>query len=304
MFWDEFHSDLARAHKRVSSLPSNLMTTPHGKLEYATEGGGSPLLVAHGILGSHVEGIGIARTYVGGDYRVVAPSRFGYFGSDLPPGASAALQADAYASLLDQLDIAQTVALGYSAGGPSVIQLALRHPDRVSALVLMASALPPSSRPPRVLRPLMSAAAGSERLFWLFAHLMPTTQRGMMGVPAHYDPAAEEAAVIEEVGESIFPVRPRRDGFIFDLFISNRSVREARLEALTVPTLILHSADDNLAPYAYAAAAAPRIRDVTFVTIDEGGHLLLGQQQRVRDEVAAFLSTAATGAHAGTTNPG
>lgn len=295
MLWDRFHEDIAQAHQRVAAVPSATVETPHGLVEYATEGTGESVLVSHGIWGSHAEAVGLARTYVGPGFRVVAPSRFGYFRSDLPADASPARQADAYVSLLDHLGIERTIAVGFSAGGPSVIQLALRHPDRVSALLLMSSALPPSSGPPAILRPVLAAAARSERLFWSFAHLMPGTLHGLMGVPPDYEPTPEEAAVIEQVGGSIFPVRPRRDGFLFDAFVGNTSVRHAGLEELTVPTMIVHAADDSLAPYAHAEAAAARIPDVSFVSIDTGGHLFLGQEARVRREVATFLSATTAG---------
>ena len=145
MLWDHFHADMARAHRRVESVPSEIVETPHGVVEYATEGNGDPVLVSHGIWGSHVEGLGLGRTYLGEGFRAVSPSRFGYFRSDLSADASPALQADVYVSLLDHLGIERTIAVGFSAGGPSVIQLALRHPDRVSTLLLMSSALARSS---------------------------------------------------------------------------------------------------------------------------------------------------------------
>jgi pimeloyl-ACP methyl ester carboxylesterase len=87
-------------------------------------------------------GLKIAHTYVGDVYRFVVPSRFGYLGSSLPRGAKPADQADAFAGLLDRLEISQVAVFGYSAGGPPAIQFALRHADRVSALVLLGSALP------------------------------------------------------------------------------------------------------------------------------------------------------------------
>jgi hypothetical protein len=37
-------------------------------------------------------------------------------------------------------------------------------------------------------------------------------------------------------------------------------------------------------------AAAQRVPGVTLVTIERGGHLFLGQELRVRDEIASFLS--------------
>jgi pimeloyl-ACP methyl ester carboxylesterase len=69
-------------------------------------------------------------------FRVIGPSRFGYFGSSLPDGATPAGQADAYALLLGHLGVGRVVVLGFSAGGGSLLEFGLRHPDRVIALIL------------------------------------------------------------------------------------------------------------------------------------------------------------------------
>ena len=72
---------------------------------------------------------GFAVTYIGAGHRFAAASRFGYLGSSLPGAALPADQADAYA-LLDALGIDAAAVFGYSGGGPSAIQFALRHADR------------------------------------------------------------------------------------------------------------------------------------------------------------------------------
>jgi len=72
----------------------------------------------------------------GAGFRVIAPSRFGYFGSSLPPGATPAAQADAYPVLLDHLGIGRAIVLAFSAGSGSVLEFGLRHRDRVIGLVL------------------------------------------------------------------------------------------------------------------------------------------------------------------------
>ena len=125
-------------------------------------------------------------------------------------------------------------------------------------------------------------AARSEFTFWAFKTLLPGVLHAQMGVPAGYEPTEDERATIAEVTETVFPVRPRRDGFLFDAFIGNPSVRDAPLEELAVPTLIVHAADDGLAPYANAVAAAPRIPKCSLATIDRGGHLFLGHEPDVR----------------------
>lgn len=129
-------------------------------------------------------------TYVGQHVHAIAPSRFGYFRSDLPRDATPALQGDAFAILLDHLGIDEAVIVGYSAGGTSAFAFALRNPERTSALVLASSALPPPtadpstlSDPPRILRPLMSSLTRTDLPMWLVARLMPSTMHRLMGIP-------------------------------------------------------------------------------------------------------------------------
>jgi len=91
-----------------------------GIIEYADQGEGLPLLVSHGVLGCHVDTVDSwwARL-TGPGFRVIGPSRFGYFGSALPAGATPADQADAYALLLDHLGVDRAVVIAFSpAAGP------------------------------------------------------------------------------------------------------------------------------------------------------------------------------------------
>jgi 2-hydroxy-6-oxonona-2,4-dienedioate hydrolase len=84
----------------------------------------------------------------GEGFRVIAPSRFGYFGSTLPQQAMPAEQVEVYTLLPDQLGIDRAAILAYSAGSASELELALRHPDRVVGLILATpawAAPPPTS---------------------------------------------------------------------------------------------------------------------------------------------------------------
>ena len=96
-------------------------------------------------------------------YRIITPSRFGYLGSPLPEPTTAA-QADAFVSLFDALGIAQVPVLAFSAGSTSAVQFALRHPDRVSALVLVASNSPHEK--PVTLAPRALARSSSPSPLW------------------------------------------------------------------------------------------------------------------------------------------
>jgi pimeloyl-ACP methyl ester carboxylesterase len=64
---------------------------------------------------------------------------------------------------------------------------------------------------------------------------------------------------------------------------------QAQLEEIRVPVLIIRAVDDPLTLYVNAQSAAQRIPGARLVTIDSGGHLLLGHEERIRSEIAAFL---------------
>ena len=61
-------------------------------------------------------------------FGVIAPSRPGYGRTPLEIAETSAESADCYAALLDVIKIDKVVTVGISAGGPSAIQFAARHP--------------------------------------------------------------------------------------------------------------------------------------------------------------------------------
>lgn len=76
----------------------------------------------------------------------------------------------------------------------------------------------------------------------------------------------------------------------FDFFVSNPDVNNYDLVTVTVPTLIVHARDDPLIAYGSAQRAADRIPGARLVSADQGGHPLLGQQETIGPELAAFLA--------------
>jgi pimeloyl-ACP methyl ester carboxylesterase len=77
---------------------------------------------------------------------------------------------------------------------------------------------------------------------------------------------------------------------IFDAFVSNADVNDYNLEAIRVPTLIAHTKDDQLASHEASKRAAARIPGARFVSLESGGHLMIGQQKKGRDELARFFA--------------
>ncbi len=117
-----------------------VIETAAGPVEYAEQGSGPPILVIHGAAGGCDQGLLIGEMLLPDGYRMIAPSRFGYLSGGLPADTSLEAQADAFAALLDELGVDEPVpVIGFSAGGPSALTFAMRHPDRTSALLMMSA---------------------------------------------------------------------------------------------------------------------------------------------------------------------
>ncbi len=190
-----------RARERIAE-GSRIAERPCGPIEYAVAGVGPPVLFVHGAGGGYDQGLDFSRALVDDGLRVIAMSRFGYLRTPLPADASAAAQADAHACLLDALGLSRVAVVGGSAGAPSSLQLALRHPDRISALVLVVPAaymLRPdgasSLRTPAGTQFLFDSALRSDRLFWAATRLARrTVTRAILATP----PEVVEGAGAEE----------------------------------------------------------------------------------------------------------
>lgn len=285
-----FRRDIRVAQERLQSGGSQVIETDCGPIEYATLGEGYPVLVVHGIFGGFDQGLVVARGNIGEEFRSIVPSRFGYLRTPLPDGASPAQQADAYKCLLDALGIQHAAIFGTSAGGTSAIQFALRHPDRCSALVLLCSNAPGETEAALPPEPLAKVIFKSDFIFWLLTTYFGSSMRSTMGVPEGFELTPEYEADVAEVMKTILPVNPRSDGALFDMYISNPDINTGYpLEEITVPVLIINAVDDPLALYKNAQSMAERIPDSKLVTIESGGHMLLGHQERVRSEIRAFL---------------
>jgi pimeloyl-ACP methyl ester carboxylesterase len=281
-----YQRDLRATRARLSAVEKTRIATVFGDIEYAQRGTGDPLLVSHSIF----QGCDGAPLFCGlfADRRVIAPSRFGYLGSAMPPRATPAGQADAFAALLDALGIAQIDVAGISAGTTSVLQLALRHPERVKHLVVVSGNLPGGRT--AVAPPSWERMVYRQVPMWLIKTLSPSTMAFLCGVPRRFPMTSDDAQFVAEFIGSLFPVTPRVHGVDFDAFVSNADVNNCKLEAIRVPTLIVHAKDDPLASYEAAERAAGRIPDARFVSLETGGHLLLSQTGAVQQELASFLS--------------
>jgi pimeloyl-ACP methyl ester carboxylesterase len=294
-----FSRDVALATARAAQ-GGVLMPTRCGPIEYQEAGAGVPLLVVHGSGGGHDQGMAFARTLARHGVRVIAMSRFGYLRTPMPADASAAAQADAHVCLLDALGIGRAAVMGGSAGAPSALQMAIRHPSRVSALILLVPLAykPPaqadSAAPmPAWVENTMMRLLGSDFLFWVAIHVArEQVIKVVLATPPGLLTAAspQERARVNAIVENILPVSARAEGLRSDTAVG-KHLAPAALETLQVPTLIVSTRDDLYGTYASAAYTASRIAGAKFLGFDKGGHTWVGHDDEVMSEVAGLLMT-------------
>jgi 2-hydroxy-6-oxonona-2,4-dienedioate hydrolase len=293
-----FSSDMqrARAHAAQGSV---LLPTRCGPIEYQEAGTGVPLLAVHGSGGGHDQGMAFAGALAERGIRVIAMSRFGYLRTPMPADASAAAQADAHSCLLDALGIALAAVVGGSAGAPSALQMAIRHPDRVSALVLLVPLAykPPTqadSAPPLPpwVENMMMRLIGSDFLFWAALHVArEQVIKVVLATPPELLKSAspQERARLNAMLDNILPVSLRAEGLKSDSAVG-KHMAPAPLESIRAPTLVISARDDRYGTYASAQYTASRIAGARFIGFDEGGHTWVGHDDEVMSEIAKLLA--------------
>jgi pimeloyl-ACP methyl ester carboxylesterase len=204
--------------------------------------------------------------------------------------------------VLDALGIDQAAVLGGSAGAPSALLAAIRHPSRVSALVLLVpiaykpaavadSAPPISDRFDALLLQLL----GSDFVFWSALHVArDAVIRHVLATPPEQVAAAAgaERARVEELIERILPVSLRAAGIVDDTRLG-KSLAPFALSAVRAPTLVVSARDDGFGTHAAAEYTAAQISGARFLGFERGGHLLVGHGERVAAEVEALAKQAA-----------
>ena len=251
--------------------------TSYGKMSYIDLGSGEPILSIHGICTGCDQGYDTLSERVD-SYRIIAPSRFGYSGSDMPQNATVDMQVEAFVELLDQLGIEKTFVLGTSAGGTSATRFALMYPGRCKGLILYCAGVPSLTKPKEP-----ASYAGPPGFFcndfcmWLISPLF----KPIMGID-------------KDKLKEILPMKNKKQGIIFDGAVTNtdktNNYDKYDLHELKVPIIIFHSEDDKLAKGDDEAQAwCEELDDCSLVSFPEGGHMMEGHSEEISKALDEFV---------------
>lgn len=262
--------------KQLSDYGAKTIHLSYGDMNYVDKGNGEVILSIHGIFGGYDQAFDTCKNFAF-EYRILAPSRFGYLGSDILGNGTPAEQAASYVELLDRLGIEKVYLLATSAGGSIAIRFALDYPERTKGLILYCSAMPPAAKPSKY-----AEYAGPPPFLCndYVMFLMNPLFEPIMGM---------DSSTIN----GMLPVRERKAGVILDASITNpdmaRNYDSYIIEDLQVPTLILHAKDDKLASFEDVEKARNRFPNCTLVSFETGGHLMAGHAEEVKEAVMEFI---------------
>jgi pimeloyl-ACP methyl ester carboxylesterase len=234
---------------------------------WTDEGSGPPLVFIHGFPFSRdcwqpqVDGLSSS-------YRVIAPNLPGFGGRQ---GAAGAATMDAFAddvaSLLADLDTGPVVLAGHSMGGYVALAFARRHADLLRGLVLIATRSGPDS--PEVAAGRRAAA---EKVSASGIDAMVDGMVPKMLAPVHRNP--ESLAALRE-----FMMSSSRDGVIGALLgMANRPDSTPGLAGISIPTLVVTGADDEVIAPAESEALAAAIPGARLRVLPDAGHMVAWEQ--------------------------
>lgn len=232
-------------------------------------------------------------------YQLVIPSRPGYGKTPSSMGKSAEAFADVLVGFLDALQVEKVILIGISASGPTALQLAGRHPERVSKLILQNAVT-------GGIFPTLGIRLGSyvvfnpwvERWTWAafrsFAKAAPLTAlKIMMGSLSSLNPAQVVATMSQEQRQAAiaFLLASRSgSGFMHDLHHSCGD-----LQRITAPTLVIVSKYDGSMDSSHASYAADHIPNAELFVSPAESHLLWfsSYNAAIEEKMRVFLQTRA-----------
>ena len=198
------------------------------------------------------------------------------------PYSMADMVGDALA-VLDAAGAERAHVYGISLGGMIAQELALRHPERVDALVLAATT--PGGR--------RAVAADRDTLaFFRRRGEMSAEEAVWASVPYNYGPRtrAERAQLIGEdiVQRLRFPIEP--EPYMAQLAAALGHDAYDRLGEIAAPTLVVHGAADRMVAPANAQILADAIPGAELLMLPGAGHLYPTDAPEADRAVARFLS--------------
>lgn len=265
------------------------LQTPICKVQYSVHGSGPAILVVHGSGGGDDQGRLIAERFFP-ECRVIAVSRFGYLGSEMPKKPNNKKQASIYKFILEAENISSVYVVGLSAGGPSSVEFAIEYPENCAGLILIAAMGAPTLNEGVKIHRLFTLIARSDFFYGLIA--MFVRERKNIRIPLSEKIMSqlnkEDEHFVKFMFTTATSIKKRLRGMWQDRSLSRLDVEQ--MKNIRAKTLLIHALDDGLIPVRDSEFAATIIPNVEKLILPEGGHLLLTKHDMIKEKISIFMN--------------
>ncbi len=248
---------------------------PPISLAYEQRGSGLPILCLHGHPGS-AACMSVFTESLSKHYRTIAPDLRGYGKSQVQAPFQMTDHLQDLDALKTELGITQHLILGWSLGGILAIELALRHPETVAGIILIATAARPVSQlsPPSWSDLCLTGVAGllnSLKPGWLW-NIKTFGRRSLIGT-LFSQHTAQAYQYLAAAGTPATLRTSRHAQAALNQAIRQGYNRQPDLHQIHCPCLVLSGADDrHILPQASQATAA-HLPNSTWINFPNVAHL-------------------------------
>jgi len=279
----------------VSPPPEAVFTDPDGfRLHYHDVGTGPVLLMLHG------GGPGASAwsnfkqnvPRLAGHYRLLLVDQPGFGRSDKPEHelAQHELTARKLLALLDHLGLAQVTPVGNSIGGAASLELALKAPDRVEALVLMA--------PAGGSLPILTPPTAEARLLFDFYNgpgATPERMRQLLAGMVYDARRIDEDTLAERLEAATDPAAAAYSRRLFGSWGRLGPSHWRRLGEIRHRTLLLWGREDRVIPLEGALHMLHQMRNARLTVFPRCGHWCQFEAAReFEDQIISFTGSRET----------
>lgn len=250
-------------------MPTHQLDVRDARLAVHTAGSGLPVVLLHAFPLDH--GMWARQAPLADALRLIVPDLRGFGGSGSVPGSIAEF-ADDVAALLDAVHVERpAVICGVSMGGYVAQHVAVRHADRVAALVLVNTKLEADTPEARSGRVDLAGKVGRLGQSILADAMIPR----LLAHPRTDDPTAIARRAENDVLIRGMIERQRVPTIQAALAaLGDRPDMTEAMRGVTVPTLLVVGAEDQITPPACLEAAEEIMPRASLLIVPASGHLV------------------------------